>query len=88
MTDITLRPALFLDRDGTLMAEVDHCHDPADVRVYPGAAEELARANSLGWASIIITNQSGIGRGYFTREQFQSVQDELMRQLGGAIHES
>ena len=86
MTDITLRPALFLDRDGTLMAEVDHCHDPADVRVYPGAAEELARANSLGWASIIITNQSGIGRGYFTREQFQSVQDELMRQLGGAIH--
>lgn len=82
---ISLRPALFLDRDGTLMEEVDHCCDPALVRAYAGAAEELSRARSLGWAAIIVTNQSGIGRGYFTAEQFQAVQEELLRQLGGAI---
>jgi len=82
---MTLRPALFIDRDGTLMEEVDHCCDPAHVRVYPGAAEELARARALGWAIIVITNQSGIGRGYFTVEQFQSVQEELCRQLGVPI---
>lgn len=88
MSGRPLRPALFLDRDGTLMEEVDHCRNPADVRAYAGAAEELARARSLGWANIIITNQSGIGRGYFTVEQFLSVQEELIRQLDGLIDAS
>jgi D-glycero-D-manno-heptose 1,7-bisphosphate phosphatase len=82
---MSLRPALFLDRDGTLMEEVDHCHDPAKVRAYPGAVEALSRARSLGWSIIIITNQSGIGRGYFSRDQFLEVQGELTRQLGGTI---
>jgi D-glycero-D-manno-heptose 1,7-bisphosphate phosphatase len=82
---MSLRPALFLDRDGTLMEEVDHCHDPAKVRAYPGAAEALSCARSLGWSIIIITNQSGIGRGYFSRDQFLEVQGELTRQLGGTI---
>jgi len=82
---MSLRPALFLDRDGTLMEEVDHCHDPAKVRAYAGAAEALSRARSLGWSIIIITNQSGIGRGYFSRDQFLEVQGELARQLGGMI---
>jgi D-glycero-D-manno-heptose 1,7-bisphosphate phosphatase len=82
---MSLRPALFLDRDGTLMEEVDHCHDPAKVRAYPGVAEALSRARSLGWSIIIITNQSGIGRGYFSRDQFLEVQGELTRQLGGTI---
>jgi len=80
-----LKPALFLDRDGTLMEEVDHCHNPAHVRAYPGAAEELARARALGWFNIIITNQSGIGRGYFTENDFLAVQKELIRQLGQVI---
>lgn len=85
MSTRALRPALFIDRDGTLMEEIDHCCDPAHVRAYEGASEELVRARSLGWANIIITNQSGIGRGYFTVEQFQSVQEELIRQLGDVI---
>jgi len=83
---MNLRPALFIDRDGTLMEEVDHCCDPAHVRVYPGAAEQLSLARTLGWAVIVITNQSGIGRGYFTVEQFQAVQEELIRQLGETVH--
>ena len=85
MTAAALRPALFLDRDGTLMEEVDHCRDPRDVRVIRGAAEELVRARRLGWACIIVTNQSGIGRGYFTVNDFEAVQSELLRQLGEVI---
>lgn len=83
-----LRPALFLDRDGTLMEEVDHCRDPALVKTYPGASEELTRAKALGWTTIIVTNQSGIGRGYFTEEEFRAVQSELLRQLGDVIDAS
>jgi D-glycero-D-manno-heptose 1,7-bisphosphate phosphatase len=85
MTNRLLRPALFLDRDGTLMEEVDHCRDPRYVRAIAGAAEELARAKSLGWACVIVTNQSGIGRGYFTEQDFEAVQRELLRQLGDVI---
>jgi D-glycero-D-manno-heptose 1,7-bisphosphate phosphatase len=83
-----LLPALFLDRDGTLMEEVDHCHRPEDVRAMQGAADKLEEARKKGWLNIIITNQSGIGRGYFTEEDFFSVQEELQRQLNGAIDAS
>ena len=80
-----LKTALFLDRDGTLMEEVDHCHDPKDVRAITGAADRLAKTRASGWHHVIITNQSGIGRGYFTEKEFNAVQEELQRQLGGAI---
>ena len=81
-----LRPAVFFDRDGTLMEEVHYCSDPAKVAAMPGAAEALGRAHARGFLNVIITNQSGIGRGYFTEEQFQLVQAELLRQFGdGAI---
>ena len=84
----TKRPALFLDRDGTVMQEVDHCHRSEDVFVYPGVKELLHRAGELGWYRIIITNQSGIGRGYFTVEDFESVQAEVQHQVEGAIDAS
>jgi D-glycero-D-manno-heptose 1,7-bisphosphate phosphatase len=80
-----LKPALFLDRDGTLMKEVDHCHRPEEVEAIEGAAAGLAKARKQGWYNVIITNQSGIGRGYFTKKEFQAVQEELQRQLGGLI---
>ena len=80
-----LRPALFLDRDGTLMEEVDHCHDPKEVRAISGAVERLVAARQQGWHNVIITNQSGIGRGYFTEKEFGLVQEELQRQLQGLI---
>ncbi len=80
-----LRPVVFLDRDGTLMEEVNYCRDPADVRAIPGAAKRLAHLRRLGWAVVIITNQSGIGRGIITREEYEFVHAELLRQLGGEI---
>ncbi len=67
-------PAIFLDRDGTLMREVDYCGDPAQVEVFPGAAEALARLKGAGYQLIIITNQSGIGRGYFSESDYRAVE--------------
>jgi D-glycero-D-manno-heptose 1,7-bisphosphate phosphatase len=77
--------ALFLDRDGTLMEEVDYCADPAKVRVYPGVPEALRRIKQAGWRTFIVTNQSGIGRGLMTEAQYRAVQDELSRQLGADV---
>jgi D-glycero-D-manno-heptose 1,7-bisphosphate phosphatase len=80
-----LVPAVFLDRDGTLMEEVGYCSDARDVRVYPGVSEALARLKQAGWKAFLITNQSGIGRGYFTEEQYQAVHAELLRQIGAGL---
>lgn len=79
------RPAIFFDRDGTLMKEVDHCHRPEEVQAIKGAAALLAKTREKGWLHVIITNQSGIGRGYFTKKEFDAVQTELQRQLNGLI---
>lgn len=79
------RPAVFLDRDGTLIREVNFCADPAHVQAIPGAGEALQRLAEAGFALVIITNQSGIGRGYFTREDFGRVQDEVLWQLKPAV---
>jgi D-glycero-D-manno-heptose 1,7-bisphosphate phosphatase len=74
--------AVFFDRDGTLMEEVHYCADPALVRVYPGVREALRRLRQGGWGVFIITNQSGIGRGLITDEQYHAVQAEFLRQAG------
>lgn len=79
------RRAVFFDRDGTLMAEENYCASPSRVRAIPGAAEALAELRRRGWLNIVITNQSGIGRGYFTTAEYEAVNAELFRQLGGAI---
>jgi len=75
------RRAVFFDRDGTLMDEVEYCSDPAKVRVIPGTPEALGELKRAGFLTVIISNQSGIGRGWFTEAEFQAVQEELQRQL-------
>lgn len=77
-----LRPAVFLDRDGTLMEEVHYCADPALVRLFPGTVDALRELRKAGFLLVIITNQSGIGRGLITVEQYEAVHAELLRQLG------
>lgn len=78
-------PAVFLDRDGTLMRDVDYCGDPGKVEVYPEAAPALRRLKENGYKLIIITNQSGIGRGYFSEEEYRAVEAEFVRQLGAEL---
>ncbi|MGA2272896.1 MAG: HAD family hydrolase [Bryobacteraceae bacterium] len=76
------RRAVFFDRDGTLMEEVEYCSDPARVKVISGVPEALEELKNAGFLAIIVSNQSGIGRGLFTEAQYTAVQEELLRQIG------
>lgn len=80
-TAASAAPSVFFDRDGTLMKEVEYCADPSQVETLPGLAAKLQKLREAGFRRVIITNQSGIGRGYFTEEDFHAVQKELLRQL-------
>ncbi len=75
------RPAAFLDRDGTVIEHVHYLSDPAEVRLIPGAAPALRRLRGAGFALVVVTNQSAIGRGMITVEQLGLVNDEMVRQL-------
>jgi D-glycero-D-manno-heptose 1,7-bisphosphate phosphatase len=79
------RPAVFFDRDGTLIHEVHYCADPSQVRAIEGAAEALLKLSDAGYTLVIVTNQSGIGRGYFTREDYERVHQEVLWQLKPAV---
>ena len=75
-------PAVFFDRDGTIMQDADYCSDPRDVHVFPFVPDSLRKLEARGYKLIMVTNQSGIGRGYFTREQYETVHAEVLRQIG------
>ena len=78
-------PAVFLDRDGTIMDDVAYCSDPAKVRVFDDAPEALQRLKAAGFKIFVITNQSGIGRGYFGETEYHAVAQEAERQIGPGL---
>jgi D-glycero-D-manno-heptose 1,7-bisphosphate phosphatase len=69
--------AVFLDRDGTLIAEKNYLSKIEDVAVYPGAAGALKRLQDAGFKLFIVSNQSGVGRGYFTLADVERVNGHL-----------
>lgn len=75
------RPAVFLDRDGTLIADRHYLADPGEVEILPGVDEAMARLRSAGYLLVVISNQSGIGRGYFTEADHDRVTEEVRRRL-------
>ena len=76
------RPAVFLDRDGTINVEVDHLCRVEEVDLLPGADAAIARLNARGIPVVVVTNQSGIGRGMFSWDAYQAVMDRLAALLG------
>ncbi len=74
-------PALFLDRDGVIVKEVDYLADPRDVALETGAAELIAWAHARGFAVVSITNQAGIARGRFGWPDFEAIEAEIARRL-------
>ena len=61
-------PVVFLDRDGTINEEVNYLHRPEDLRLIGGAAEAIRLLNESGYRVIVVTNQAGVARGYYTEE--------------------
>jgi D-glycero-D-manno-heptose 1,7-bisphosphate phosphatase len=80
-----LSAAVFIDRDGTIIEDADYCSHPEQVKVFPGVPEALRRLKSKGFKLIVITNQSGIGRGFFTVDQYRAVESEVSWQIGHGL---
>jgi D-glycero-D-manno-heptose 1,7-bisphosphate phosphatase len=87
MTQVSVKqsPAVFLDRDGTIMRDVEYCSDPNAIEIFDGVQESLRRLKQAGFKLFVITNQSGIGRGYFSEEQYRAVEKELSLRLGAGL---
>lgn len=75
------RPAVFLDRDGTINVEIGYLGDPERMVLLPGAAEAIARLNSAGFTTVIVTNQAGIARGYFNEQAMHAIHQRMAREL-------
>lgn len=73
--------AVFLDRDGTVCEEVGYLSDEKELRLIPGAAEAIIKINQAGWKVIIISNQSGIARGYMNSDDVDRVNQKLLKLL-------
>jgi D-glycero-D-manno-heptose 1,7-bisphosphate phosphatase len=73
--------AVFLDRDGTLIAEKNYLHRPEDVEIFPGTGPALKRLADVGFKFVIVTNQSGIGRGLFTLVDAERVNEHIRHEF-------
>jgi D-glycero-D-manno-heptose 1,7-bisphosphate phosphatase len=78
---VKTRPAVFIDRDGTLTEEVGYVNHPSRLRLLPRSAEAIRRLNRAGLAAVVVTNQAGIARGYFTERVLEAVNADLIAQL-------
>jgi D-glycero-D-manno-heptose 1,7-bisphosphate phosphatase len=75
------RPALFMDRDGTISEEVGYVNHPSRFRLFPYTADAIRLLNDNGWLAILVTNQAGVARGYFSEDVIVQVHDRLGRDL-------
>jgi D-glycero-D-manno-heptose 1,7-bisphosphate phosphatase len=92
MTEMpALRPAAFLDRDGTIIHDADYLDRPEGVKLLPGAARAIAQLNEAAIPVVVVTNQSGIARGYFDMEAYEAVRarlDALLAAEGAHVDET
>jgi D-glycero-D-manno-heptose 1,7-bisphosphate phosphatase len=75
---------VFIDRDGTLTEEVGYVNHPSRLRLLPRSAQAIRRLNEAGVAAVVVTNQAGIARGYFSEDVLHAVNDALVSQLKDA----
>ncbi len=88
MGEAGARPAVFVDRDGTLIQEREYLSDPAGVEMVPGAMDAVRALKDGGFAVVLVTNQSGIARGLYTLEDYEAVAarvDEVLREHGAPV---
>jgi D-glycero-D-manno-heptose 1,7-bisphosphate phosphatase len=75
------RRAVFMDRDGTISEEVGYVNHPSRYRVFAYSTEAVKLLNEAGWLAILVTNQAGVARGYFTEDVITAVHDRLTAEL-------
>lgn len=78
------RPAIFFDRDNTLNVDRGYTHRPEDLTWTPGAIAALKAVNDAGWLAVVVTNQSGVGRGYYTEDQMRDFHRHMQSELSRA----
>ena len=78
------RPALFMDRDGTISEEVGYVNHPARFRLFPYTAAAIKLLNENGWLAIVVTNQAGVARGYFSEDVIIQIHEQVQRDLQNA----
>lgn len=78
------RPAVFIDRDGTLTEEVGYVNHPSRLKLLPRSAGAVRRLNEAGIAAVMVTNQAGVARGYFSEDVMEAVHQRLVEQLKDA----
>ena len=86
--DTRKNKAILVDRDDTLCPDVPYCKDPSKIKVFADVPIALKKLKDSGYLILMVTNQSGIGRGYFTVNDLEKVNNELLRQIeigGGKI---
>src|SRR6185295_6796730 len=79
------QPAVFLDRDGTLIEEVNYLSRVEDLRLFPFSADAVRLLKENGYLVIVVTNQSGIGRGIYTEADMHTIHEAIQAELSGAI---
>ena len=85
-----MNKAVFIDRDGTINRDVPYCSRPDDFELLPGVAHGIKLLNEQGFKVVVVTNQSGIARGYFTEEMLAKIHDKMRYELakyGSYIHD-
>ena len=81
---MTGRACVFVDRDDTIAKNVPYCDDASKFHLFPGIPEQIRRLNEAGFLVIVITNQSGVNRGYFTSETLAEIHDKMVREIEAA----
>ncbi len=83
---MSVRPAIFMDRDGTLSHEVGYVNHPSRFRLFPWSIDAVRLVNRSGWAAVVVTNQAGVARGYFPESVIHEVHRGMAEamQKGGA----
>jgi len=76
-----MNKAVFLDRDGTMAKDVHYCSSPEDFELFPSTGKAISLFRKLGFKVIVVTNQSGIARGYFTKEILTKIHAKMEAQL-------
>jgi D-glycero-D-manno-heptose 1,7-bisphosphate phosphatase len=78
------RRAVFLDRDGTINEDVGYPNRWDQIKIYPWSVDAVRRLNAAGFAVLIVTNQSGVGRGYYTEDELGAIHDQLVSVFAAA----